>query len=187
LGSRVETINPKTKLVRFHSQLFNVDISQIEAIIAVADSPSLCGITISGDTAQSRLLFTPATSVTNFNSQTSSWDVTATVNLDGTFSATADVGLIISGTSFSADVTTKKISGIDEPHALTFQGVFSGTTGTFSNLNFTLTVGTATETLTVSGSFSINGDAMTGSGTAKVQHTGGTSNGTVTWTGARKK
>jgi hypothetical protein len=71
LESHTETIAPKAKLVGndFNlSWLSGLNLSQIESIIAVADSSSLCGIAISGDTVNSRLLFTPAIPVSNFTS-----------------------------------------------------------------------------------------------------------------------
>jgi hypothetical protein len=71
LATHTETIAPKAKIVgnNFNLSCLNgLDLSQIESIIAVAGSSSLCGIAISGDMALSRLLFTPATTVSNFNS-----------------------------------------------------------------------------------------------------------------------
>ncbi len=70
LASHTETIAPQTKLVGSNlnlSWLSGLALSNIESIIAVTASSSLCGIAISGDLALSRLLFTPATMVSNFN------------------------------------------------------------------------------------------------------------------------
>ena len=67
LGTHTITIAAKTKAVGIHSVWFSsLNLSQVESIVAVTSSSSLCGIAISGDTALSRLLFTPATPV-NFS------------------------------------------------------------------------------------------------------------------------
>jgi hypothetical protein len=186
LGTYPVTIKPKEKLIGYHSSWFNVNLNDIESIVAVADSPSLCGIAVSGDNAQSRLLFTPAPPATNFNAQVSQWDLNAAVNLDGAFPVTADFILVVNTASYYAEITTKKIAGADEPHVVSFTGVINGTTGTITNQVFTVTVGTDIETVTLNGTFTINGNSLTGSGTIKVQMPTGTSNGTVTITGAQK-
>jgi plastocyanin len=70
LASHTETITPGTKIVgdNFNlSWLSGLARSSIESIIAVTASSSLCGIAVSGDAAASRLLFTPAAMVSNFN------------------------------------------------------------------------------------------------------------------------
>ena len=68
LGTHTMTIAPKTKAVGIHSAWFSsLNLSQVESIIAVTGSSSLCGIAIGGDMALSRLLFTPATPVSNFS------------------------------------------------------------------------------------------------------------------------
>lgn len=83
LGTHTETINPKEKIVGTHSAWFNVDLSRIESIVAVTTSSSLCGIAIGGDTALSRLLFTPAIPVTNFISTIyTQADLTGTWNIN---------------------------------------------------------------------------------------------------------
>jgi hypothetical protein len=191
LGTHTESIGPKKKIAGLHSAWFSsVGLSQIESIVAVTGSPSLCGIAIASDNAQSRLLFTPAVPVANFNSQaqTSEWDLTGTDNLDGIFSVTADLVLTISGGTYSAVVTSKLIAGLPEPHVITFTGPFNGTTGTgtITNQIVILTVGGATETSTVNGSFTINGNSLTGSVNTVVHGWWGTSNGTITGTGTRK-
>jgi len=67
LGTHTVAIAPKTKAVGVHSAWFSsLNLSQVESIIAVTDSSSLCGIAIGGDIAQTRLLFTLATPVSNF-------------------------------------------------------------------------------------------------------------------------
>jgi hypothetical protein len=66
LATHTETIAPKAKLIGNNlnfSWLSGLDLNNIESIVAVTDSSSLCGIAISGDMALSRLLFTPATPV----------------------------------------------------------------------------------------------------------------------------
>ena len=68
LATRTETINPRGKIVGAHSVWFSsVNLIQIESIVAVTNSASLCGIAISGDSACGHLLFTPAIQVDNFN------------------------------------------------------------------------------------------------------------------------
>ena len=69
LGTHTMTIAPKAKAVGIHSVWFSsLNLSQVESIVAVTGSSSLCGIAIGGDIAQTRLLFTPATPVSNFYS-----------------------------------------------------------------------------------------------------------------------
>jgi hypothetical protein len=77
LDTHIVTIEPKRKAVGLHTAWFNVGLSEIESIIAVTSSPSLCGIAISSEAAQSRLLFTPGVPVANFDAQTSSGVSTA--------------------------------------------------------------------------------------------------------------
>jgi hypothetical protein len=191
LGTYTETIQPRDKIVGLHGAWFSsVGLGQLESIVAVTGSPSLCGIAIASDQAQSRLLFTPAVPVANFNpqTQTSEWNLTGTENLDGTFTVTADVVLTISGGTFSAVVTSKLIAGLPEPYVITLTGSFNETTGTgtITNQVITINVGGASETSTVNGSFTITGNSLTGSFNTVVQGWWGTSYGTITGTGTRK-
>jgi hypothetical protein len=190
LGTHTETIGPKRKAVGIHSAWFNVDLSRIESIVAVTSSTSLCGIAISGDMAQSHLLFTPGARVANFNTniQVTEWELTGTDNLDGAFPVTADLVLTISGGTYTAVLTSKLIAGVPEPHVITLIGPFNETTGTgtITNQVVILMVGGATETSTVNGSFTINGNSLTGSVNTIVHGWWGTSNGTISGTGTRK-
>jgi plastocyanin len=96
LGTHTETIAPKDKIVGVHSVWFSVDLSQIESIVAVTGSPSLCGIAISGETALSRPLFTPATVVSNFNPISGS--VTVDVSIGDFFFAPQSVTVKVGDT-----------------------------------------------------------------------------------------
>ncbi len=187
LGSQTVTVAPRDKAVGVHSAWFSsVPLSQIESIIAVTDSASICGIAICGDSALSRLLFTPAIPAVSFDPQASQWDVTCSVNLDGVFPVTADLVLSVNGVLYSAQVTTKKIAGADEVHVVTLSGPFSGSTGTVTNQVANITTPSGPETITLNGSFTINGNSLTASGTVRAQGSWGTSNGTFTATGTRK-
>jgi hypothetical protein len=184
LGTHTESIGPKKKIARLHSAWFSsVGLSQIESIVAVTSSPSLCGIAIASDNAQSRLLFTPAVPVANFNANTqvTEWDLNSTVNMDGTFPATADLVLTNNGVLFSAALTTKLIGGASEVHHITLSGAINGTTYTVTNQTFSITVGGTPETFTMNASFVIGGNSLSGSGTLTGSH-----NGTFTVTGTRK-
>lgn len=193
LASHTEPISPKAKLVGNNlnwSWLSGVNVSQIESIIAVAGSSSLCGIAISGDMDLSRLLFTPATTVSNFNPQAAGteWDINATVNFPGPFPVTADFEVIVNGTTFSATLTTKLIAGFPEVHELTVTGSYNPTTGTgtVTNQVCTITVGSDTETVTIlNASFTVNGNALTASGTFNVHGSWGDQNGSFTATGTK--
>ncbi|MHB8772120.1 MAG: hypothetical protein ACYC7J_14090 [Syntrophales bacterium] len=88
LSTKTETINPMDKIVGIHSAWFSrVSLGQIESIVAVTSSSSLCGIAIGGDMALSRLLFTPATPLSSFNPQpgtdysiySGTWNLTPTI------------------------------------------------------------------------------------------------------------
>jgi hypothetical protein len=184
LGTFALVIPPKDKIVGFHSAWFSsVELSQIESIVAVTSSQSLCGITIVGDFALARLLFTPAALVTNFNPnvQTTGWDLNSTVNMDGTFPATADLVLTTNGVLFSAALTTKLIGGASEVHSFTLNGTTNGTTYTVTNQTFSITVGGTLETFTMNASFVITGNSLSGSGTLTGSH-----NGSFTVTGTKK-
>jgi hypothetical protein len=184
LGTHTESIGPKKKIARLHSAWFSsVGLSQIESIVAVTSSPSLCGIAIASDNAQSRLLFTPAVPVANFNAsaQTSEWDLTGIENLGGPFPVTADLVLTINGGSYSAVLTSKLIAGQIEIYHTTMNGTFDGTTGSITNQVINITVGGTPETFTVNGSFTINGNSLTTSGSFV-----GTYTGSFSGTGTRK-
>ncbi len=79
------TIAPKAKAVGMHSAWFSsLNLSQVESIVAATGSSSLCGIAIGGDIAQTRLLFTPATPVSNFSVLPSSPNFSGIWRLQGT-------------------------------------------------------------------------------------------------------
>jgi hypothetical protein len=192
LANHTETIVPRAKLVgnQFSwSWLGGLDLGQIESIVAVAGSSSLCGIAISGDTALSRLLFTPAAAVSNFNPQAETWDINANVNCGGAFPVTADLALTITGGTCTAVVTTKVIGGAPEVHVITLTGTYDSTTGvgTIPSQVFTVPMSTGTETVTLNGQFTINGNTLTASGNMTVVGPGSawTCSGTLTATGTK--
>jgi hypothetical protein len=184
LRTHTETIGPKNKIVGLHGAWFSsVGLSQLESIVAVTASPSLCGIAIASDNAQSRLLFTPAVLVANFNAnaQVTEWDLNSTVNMDGTFPVTADLVLTTNGVLFTAALTTKLIGGAPEVHNITVSGTINGTTYTVTNQSFSITVGGTLETFTMNASFLISGNSFSGSGTLTGSHSG-----TIAVTGTKK-
>jgi hypothetical protein len=108
LGTHTETINPRKKIVGIHSGWFDVGLSQIQSIVAVTSSSSLCGITISGDMALSSLLFTPAIPVANFN---------PTIYSQADLTGTWDVHVLKAG---SGDLWMRGIAAVDSSGFVTF-------------------------------------------------------------------
>ncbi|MFH1153847.1 MAG: hypothetical protein V1793_08525 [Pseudomonadota bacterium] len=187
LGTFQTTLGPRDKIIGIHTAWFPaVTFEQIDGIIAVTDTPCLCGIVISGDADLSHLLFTPASQVSNFAPQTSAWDVVGSINMNGIFPATADAVLTVLDDTFSAEVTTKTIGGAATVNVIHLEGTVSGPTGTFSDQVSTITVGSTTETITMGGVMTVNGDTLAGSGTITSQIFGNIYQGTYTATGTRK-
>lgn len=176
LQTHTETIGPKAKLVgnNFNwSWLSGLNLSQIESIIAVADSSSLCGIAISGDTVNSRLLFTPAIPVSNFTSPggaasvSGTWTGTVYAPETGTFPTT----VIVSQSGNSVWGTSD---------GMAFTGTVSG-----NQLTWTITPFTQSGvSLTGYGSATVTGNSMSGtlSMTGRSGSTSTTINGTFTVT-----
>ncbi len=179
-------IEPNEKIVGLHTAWFPaVDFSDIESIVAVADSPYLCGIAICSDADGSHLLFTPAARVFNFGAVVTKWDFDCEMDLGGTFPVTGNIQLAVPGmgNTFSARITTELIGGGPEVHVIDVQGTIDGNKYTFSNQTSTIVVGGATEKVTTGGAFTVEGYTMSGSGTIKVEMDGMTDNGTYTATG----
>lgn len=185
LETHAETIPPKTKALvsnLISSWLEDLELGDIESIVAVTGSSSLCGIAISGDMTSSRLLFTPAALVSSFNPQAVTWNINASVNIGGVFPVTADFALTISGATYSAVLTTKLISGSPEVYTTTLTGPYDSTTGvgTVTAHTFGITTDSGPETVILNGTFQITGNSLTATGTV-----GGTNTGTFTATGTK--
>jgi len=113
------------------------------------------------------------------------WNLTVSVDLGGAFTVLATAKITYSGTGFTAVVTTSKIGGAAEVHNMTMPGMVTGQTHSVSGQQFTITVGTTTETVNVTGTFTINGNTLSGSGTMTVDNGGGPMNGTFTVSGTK--
>lgn len=115
------------------------------------------------------------------------YNLTVNVDLGGAFDVTATARISTTGSTFTAVITTIKIGGADEAHTMTISGSVMGSTYTVVNQQFTITVGTTTETVVVNGSFTISGNSLTGSGTMTVDQGGavGPMNGTFSAAGTK--
>ncbi|MHB9096651.1 MAG: hypothetical protein ACYC5X_02395 [Syntrophales bacterium] len=176
LQTQTETIAPNAKLLgnNFNlSWLSGLALSQIESIIAVAGSSSLCGIAISGDTVLSRLLFTPAIPVSNFTPQ----------------GETTSVSGIWTGTGNSPQTGTLPTTLILSQSGNSVSGTWDGmaVTGTVSGNQLTLTITPFTQSgasITGGASATVTGNSMSGTMhiTATLGGTSATINGTFTVT-----
>ena len=67
LGVAYDSIAPRSRILGPHTKWFpNVDLNSIESIVVTSLNAPLAGVTISGNYESSKLLFTPASSVTSF-------------------------------------------------------------------------------------------------------------------------
>lgn len=78
LGSTTISINPNSKVGGLYTQWFpSINFSTIKKIVAVSNT-ALCGVVISGDSSNSRLLFTPASELSSFTGSAPTMDLTGT-------------------------------------------------------------------------------------------------------------
>lgn len=138
LGNTTITVNPYSKVVGLYTQWFSgVSFSAIKKIIAVS-SVGLCGVVISGDAINSRLLFTAGAELASFDTGSpTAGDVTGTwvgtwhstdSPTDGgqlTLQATQQ-GNAFTGTMAITDTDCGDVQGIQ------VTGAVSGNTATFS-------------------------------------------------------
>jgi len=96
------------------------------------------------------------------------WNLNVSVDLGGTFPVIAVATINITGTSFSAAVTTSQIGGAAEVHDFTINGTANGNTLTVTNAVIVLTYPTFTETITLNGTIVISGNTLSGNGTESV-------------------
>ncbi len=97
-------IEPNEKIVGLHTGWFPaVDFSDIESIVAVADSPYLCGIAICSDADGSHLLFTPAARVFNLNGGQPSIVTGPEANILNTTVSSQGASMAIAGTGTVLD------------------------------------------------------------------------------------
>lgn len=103
----------------------------------------------------------------------STWRVEVDVDLGGVFPVTATAVVGVDGDVFTADVVTETIGGQPEVHEIPLSGTIDGTTATLVDSPFSITVGGVTEDILVSGTATVEGDTLTGSGTMTVSIDGG--------------
>lgn len=112
------------------------------------------------------------------------WNLNVSVNLDGTFTVLATATFTVDGQNFSAAIATSQIGGAAEVHNFTINGTVDGEIYTVSNSAFNITVGSTTETITItSGSFTYSDPDIAGSGTVTSSLT--PNPGTFTFTGTK--
>lgn len=109
---------------------------------------------------------------------TSSWSLTVEVDLGGKFPVEGTLDLSTSGSGYTAKVKTTKIGGAAEAHDINLSGTFSGKDYTIKDQKFDIEIkgGGSTptkESITVNGSFKVDGDRISGSGTCSVDQGGG--------------
>ena len=104
---------------------------------------------------------------------TTTWALEVDVDLGGVFDVTADVVIEIDMADFTAAVVTQDIAGQPEMHDIPLTGTVEGTTLTMSDSPFTIDVGGVIEDFLVSGTATIDGDSLTGSGTFTSSFDGG--------------
>lgn len=121
----------------------------------------------------------------NDTEQSADWNINATIYMGGEFAVVATAEITISGETFTANVTTVTIAGQAEAHNVSISGTANGNTLTISNESFSINVGGSTNTVVMSGTVTINNDALTGNGTISENIPDvGTVDGTFTVTGS---
>lgn len=95
------------------------------------------------------------------------------VDLGGTFAVTSEVIVTIEADAFTSDVTTQIIAGSKEVHEIILSGTFEDDTLTMLDSPFTIEVGEVSEDFLLSGTATIDGDSLTGSGTFTSSFDGG--------------
>lgn len=161
LGNTTITINPYSQVVDLYDHWFpSVDFSAIKKIIAVS-SVGLCGVVISGSSDNSRLLFTAASELSNFDAGIpSTGDVTGTwggtwhsldtptdggqVTLQATQQGSTFTGTLAITNTDCGDVQGIQVTGTVTGSTATFSGTYD-CQGNLATLAFTngLIVGNA--------------------------------------------
>jgi hypothetical protein len=118
------------------------------------------------------------------------WKADVTVDLGGEFAVTADVIFHFNADAFTADVTTLLIAGAPEEHRILISGTRSGDTLTVTDAQFMIVVGpegmAVAETIELDGTFTIDGDNLSGTGSFNTTPEGGGSfPGTLSATATR--
>jgi hypothetical protein len=116
------------------------------------------------------------------------WNVTANVDLSGSFQVIATAKFSIDGSSLTAEITTTQIGGAAESHTFIIAGILSDNTLTVTNDQFFVDSGSDSESVTITtGTHTIDGSDLTGSGTISVIPAGMSTAipGTYTVTGSK--
>ena len=119
---------------------------------------------------------------------TTNWNLNASVDLGGTFPVVATGVATVNGSSLSIAITTSTIGGAAEVHNFTITGAVSGDTWTVTNSQFSINSGGGDENITITtGTHTISGSSLTGSGNVSVVPVGDTTSmpGTYTVTGTK--
>lgn len=138
LGNTTISINPFSKVVGLYTEWFpTLAFSAIKKIIAVSDV-GLCGVVISGDAANIRLLFTAGTELASFDAGTPpTADVTGTwIGTWHSLDTPTDRGQITldatqQGNTFSGSLAITN-TDCGNVQGISVNGTVSGTTVTFS-------------------------------------------------------
>ena len=111
------------------------------------------------------------------------WNLTATVDLGGTFQVLATAKFGIDGSSLTAEITTTQIGGAAESHTFIVAGIISDKTLTVINDQFYIDNGGGNESVTItSGTHTIDGSNLSGSGDISVIPAGSSTPETGTYT-----
>lgn len=116
------------------------------------------------------------------------WDITAIADAGGQFTITATADMAVDGKTFTATVKTINIGGAAEEHIIDVTGDADGDKLTVTNMVFPVIMGTDTNTVTLSATITIAGNALTGSGNYSEVIPGVVDpvDGTLTITGTKK-
>ena len=122
------------------------------------------------------------------NNNGTAWNVTAIIDLGGSFTVIATANISVGGSGFTAVISTSQIGGAAEIANFSINGSVSGNTYTVTNSTFTIPSGGGTEQITITtGTHVLNGNNISGSGSISVIPNGLTTPilGTYTFTGTR--
>lgn len=110
------------------------------------------------------------------------WGLVVQVDLGGAFEVEADATIDVTGDTFAADITTVLIGGAEEEHVFTLDGTAEGDLLTVTDSEFVLDEG-GEDTVSVTGTVTIDGDELSGSGTVQIHGAAFTDDGTFEVTG----
>lgn len=166
------------------------DDKKTDGAISSKDSQTLSDGAISstdGQAATGDVLVSSDTSSTA--GETTNWNLTAEVDLDGKFPVEATLKITANTTTFSAEIHTTKIGGAAEEHDVQVDGTIQDGKFSVKDAKFTIQVGSGysaiQEEVTLNGEFTMSTDKIEGNGTVKVIQSGSTEtlNGTFTVSG----